>query len=50
MPSEAMAYLLFKLGEPMSVPSRNVTDLVPASGFHAVSKTLKELGNCEASL
>ncbi len=46
MPSEAMAYMLFKLGEAMAVPSRDVTGLVPASGFHAVSKTLKDLGNC----
>jgi hypothetical protein len=46
MPSVAMAYLLFKLGEPMAVPSRDVTGLVPASGFHAVSKTLNDLGNC----
>lgn len=46
MPSEAMAYVLFRLGEPMTVPSRDVTGLVPTHGFHAVSKTLKDLGNC----
>jgi len=46
MPSEAMAYMLFKLGEPMSVPSRDVSGLVPTSGFHAISRTLKDLGNC----
>jgi hypothetical protein len=50
MPSEAMAYMLFKLGEPMTVPSRDVTGLVPSSGFHAVSKTLKDLGNCVAAV
>lgn len=49
MPKEAMAYLLFKLDEPMSVPSRDVTKLVPTSGFYAVSRTLKDLGKCEAS-
>ena len=46
MPSEAMAYMLFKLGGPMSVPSRDVSGLVPTSGFHAISRTFKDLGNC----
>ena len=46
MPKEAMAYMLFKLGEPMNVPARDVSALVPASGFHTVSQTLKDLGNC----
>ena len=46
MPSEAMAYMLFKLGEPMTIPSRDVTGLVPATGFHSISKTLNDLGNC----
>jgi hypothetical protein len=50
MPSEAMAYMLFKLGEPMNVPSRDVTGLVPTHGFHAVSKTLKDLGNCAVAV
>lgn len=45
MPSEAMAYMLFKLGEPMRVPPRDVTGLVPANGFHSISKTLRDLGN-----
>ena len=46
MPSEAMAYLLFKLGEPMTVPARDVTHLVPVNGYHARSRTLRELGDC----
>jgi predicted component of viral defense system (DUF524 family) len=46
LPETASAYLLFRLDEPSTVPSRRVTELTPGGSYEAVSKTLRELDAC----
>jgi len=46
MPSNAAAYLLFRLDVPSSEPARNITPLLPPGAFHAVSHSLGKLTDC----
>lgn len=50
LPSQAFAYLLFKLAEPVPEPTRDVTNLVPHNGFHAVSCHFQQFGSSDRLL
>lgn len=48
MPTNASAYLLFRLDEPTEEKPRRITALTPAGGtYQAVSRTMGELRECE---